>query len=147
MRAGIQEEALRVPERSDLPSPDLWLDAVLPLIRKRTRHLMPYPYEGLATVTVVALYPDQPPIELTTEELPIVLRNAGANRVRVEFDRYLRGPKEANVLRIELPEGWLFHGPIVAGRNEPGGGWLEFEIEQHDMSLAPPQVRDDWEWQ
>lgn len=61
--------------------------------------------KGLATVTVLALYPDQPLIELTTEDLPIVLRNAGANRARVEFDRYLRGPKQANVLRLELPEG------------------------------------------
>lgn len=64
---------------------------------------MPYAYEGLATVTMLALYSGQPPVELTTEELPIVLRNAGANRARVEFDHYLLGPKEANVLRIELP--------------------------------------------
>ena len=52
---------------------------------------MPYAYEGLATVTMLALYSGQPPVELTTEELPIVLRNAGANRARVEFDHYLLG--------------------------------------------------------
>ena len=57
------------------------------------------------------------------------------------------GPKEANVLRIELPEGWMLHGPIIAGVNEPGGGWLEFSIEQHDMDLASPVARDGWEWQ
>jgi len=108
---------------------------------------MPYAYEGLATVTMLALYSGQPPVELTTEELPIVLRNAGANRARVEFDHYLLGPKEANVLRIELPEGWMLHGPIIAGVNEPGGGWLEFSIEQHDMDMASPVARDGWEWQ
>lgn len=27
---------------------------------------MPYDYEGLATVTVLALYQDQPPVELTS---------------------------------------------------------------------------------
>lgn len=107
---------------------------------------MPYAYEGLANVTVLALYADQPPVELTTMELPILLKNIGVYRARFEFGHYLQGPKEANVLRIELPGGWLLHGPIVAGVNEPGGGWLEFEVEQHDLVRAPLVHRADWKW-
>ena len=49
---------------------------------------MPMKYEGLATVTVLALYADSP-VELTTMELPILLKNVGVYRAGLEFDRYL----------------------------------------------------------
>jgi hypothetical protein len=46
-----------------------------------------YVYEGLATLELLALYERQPPAELTSQQLPIRLRNVGATRLRVEFDR------------------------------------------------------------
>lgn len=66
---------------------------------------MSYAYEGLATVTVLALYLGQPPKDLTTLELNVRVHNAGSGRFRIEFDRYLHGPKEANALRVILPGG------------------------------------------
>lgn len=107
---------------------------------------MPYAYEGLATVTVMALYVGQAPNELTTLELPIMLSNAGPGRARIEFGRYLQGPKDANALRVVLPDGGLLHGPISDGRNEPLGGWLEFAVTEHELALAQPANRHGWKW-
>ena len=105
---------------------------------------MPMKYEGLATVTVLALYADSP-VELTTMELPILLKNVGVYRAGLEFDRYLHGPHEADVLRIELPGGWLLHARLSLGATSRGGG-LEFEVEQHDLVRAPIAHRTDWKW-
>ncbi len=107
---------------------------------------MSYAYEGLATVTVLALYLGQSPQDLTTLELNIRVRNAGTGRFRIEFDRYLQGPKEANALRVVLPGGLLLRGPITDGRNEPAGGWLLIQAEQYDLALEQPASLNGWKW-
>lgn len=107
---------------------------------------MPHAYGGPATVSVLSLYQNQLPVELTTVELPILLKSVGTDRVRIEFMHYLLGPKEANVLRVELPDGRMLHGPIVNGCNEPAGGWLEFEVENHALGLKIPANPDGWKW-
>lgn len=107
---------------------------------------MPYAYQGPATVTVMALYVGHEPNELTTLELPVVLSNAGHSRARINFSHYLQGPKNANALRVVLPDGRLLHGPIIGGRNEPGGGWLEFDVQEHDLGLAQPVNPNGWKW-
>lgn len=103
-------------------------------------------YEGPATVSVLALYQGQPPVELTTLELPIQLKSVDTNRARIEFAHYLQGPKEANVLLIELPDGRMLHGPIVDGRNEPAGGWLEFDVEHHALGVEKRINLNGWKW-
>ena len=108
---------------------------------------MSYAYEGLATVEVLALYKCQPPAELTSQQIPVLLRNAGATRFRVEFDRYLRGPEQANALRVVLPGGLLLQGPIVDGRNKPGGGWLLIDVEPHELPPEPPPNLKGWKWE
>lgn len=108
---------------------------------------MSYAYEGLATVTVLALYGGQPPQDLTTLELNIRVRNAGSGRFRIEFDRYLQGPKEANALRVILPGGLLLQGPITDGRNEPAGGWLLIQAEQYDLAPEQPANLSGWRWE
>lgn len=80
---------------------------------------MSYAYEGLATVGVLALYREQPPNRLTTFELNVRILNVGPKRFRVEFDRYLQGPTEANAIQVILPGGLVLQGPIVDGSNEP----------------------------
>lgn len=108
---------------------------------------MCYAYEGLATVTVLALYGGQPPQDLTTLELNIRVRNAGSGRFRIEFDRYLQGPKEANALRVILPGGLLLQGPITDGRNEPAGGWPLIQAEQYDLAPEQPANLSGWSWE
>jgi hypothetical protein len=108
---------------------------------------MSYAYEGLATVAVLALYRDQAPNELTTLELNIRVLNSGAKHFRLEFDRYLHGPKEANAIRVVLPGGLLLQGPIVDGSNRPAGGWLLIDVEQYEPPLEPPAYMNGWKWE
>lgn len=108
-----------------------------------------YVYEGLATVTVLARYVGQPPVELTTLECPVRLINAGPGpgRVRVELQHYLQGPKDANTLRVMLPHGMMVQGPMIDGCNEPNGGWLLINVEQYDLALEQPGNNEGWKWQ
>lgn len=99
---------------------------------------MSHVFEGLATVTVMARYAGKPQAELTTLECPVRLKTAGTDRARVELARYLEGPKDANVLRVILPEGRMVQGPIVDGCNAPLGGWLLIDVEPGDLEFAPP---------
>lgn len=107
---------------------------------------MSYAYEGLATVTVIALYKGQTPNELTTLELAVVMCDAGPSRARIDYSRYLQGPKDANALRVVLPDGRLLHGPIIDGRNEPLGGWLVFDVKERELGLEQPANRHGWKW-
>ncbi|QCY09575.1 hypothetical protein [Pseudomonas sp. MPC6] len=107
---------------------------------------MSYAYEGLARVGVLALYLGQSPNELTTLELKVRVLDAGPRRFRLEFDRYLQGPQEANALRVVLPGGLLLQGTIVDGRNEPAGGWLLIDGEPHESALEPPANPNGWKW-
>jgi hypothetical protein len=104
-------------------------------------------YEGLATVTVLARYQGQEPAELTSLECPVRLINVGSGRVRVELQHYLQGPKEANALRVMLPHGTMMQGLIIDGSNEPTGGWLLIDVEQHDLALEQPDAPHGWHWQ
>lgn len=79
---------------------------------------MTYAYEGLASVGVLALYRGQPANKLTTLELNIRVLHLAPKRFRLEFERYLHGPKEANAIQVVMPGG-LLQGPIVDGSNEP----------------------------
>lgn len=106
---------------------------------------MSYAYEGLATVTVLARYPRQPPVELTTFDCPVRVSNAG--RTRIELERYLPGPKDANTLRVVLPDGLLLQGPILDGCNEPVGGWLLIDVEQDELPLDPRANLNGWKWE
>lgn len=108
---------------------------------------MSYAYEGLATVGVLALYVGQPPNKLTTLELNIRVLNVGPMRFRLEFDRYLQGPKEANAIQVVLPGGQVLQGPIVDGSNEPAGGWLLIDVEQYELPLEPPAYLNGWKWE
>jgi len=108
---------------------------------------MPFAYEGPASVTVIALYRRRPPSELTTLELPVVLSDTDSGNVRIDFGHYLQGPKYANALRVVLPDGQRLHGRIIDGRNEPLGGWLEFHIEPHELTLDPPTHSNGWKWE
>lgn len=107
---------------------------------------MSYAYEGPATVTVIALYQGHSPIELTTFELPVLLSNAFPGRGRIVYGHYLQGPKDANALRVMLPDGLMLHGPIINGRNEPAGGWLEFDVKQYQLGLPQPANLNGWKW-
>lgn len=108
---------------------------------------MSYTYDGLATVAVLALYRDQPPNKLTTFKLPVRVINVGPKRFRVEFAHYLQGPKEANALQVVLPDGLLLQGPIINGSNEPAGGWLLINVEQHELPIEPPALLNGWQWE
>ena len=108
---------------------------------------MSYAYEGLATVGVLALYREQAPTKLTTFEVNVRILNLGPERVRIEFDRYLQGPKEANAIQVILPGGLVLQGPIVDGSNEPLGGWLLLDVEQYELPLEPPANLNGWTWE
>lgn len=108
---------------------------------------MSYAYEGLATVSVLASYPGQPPAELTTLECPVRVRNAGSGRTHIELERYLRGPKDANALRVVLPDGQMVQGHIIDGRNEPCGGRLLIAVEPFDLELGQPANLNGWKWE
>lgn len=108
---------------------------------------MSYAYEGLATVGVLALYRGQSPNKLTTYELNVRVLQEGPNRFRLEFDRLLQGPKEANAIQVVLPGGLLLQGPIVGGSNDAAGGWLLIDVEQHDLPLQPPANLNGWTWE
>ncbi|WP_415763212.1 hypothetical protein [Pseudomonas sp. CP4] len=99
---------------------------------------MSHVFEGLATVAVIARYAGQPPAELTTLECPVRLKTGGPDLTRVELARYLEGPKDANMLRVILPDGQLVQGPIVDGCNAPLGGWLLIDVKPGDLEFAPP---------
>ena len=73
--------------------------------------------------------------------------NVGAMRFRLELDRYLQGPKEANAIQVVLPGGLVLQGPIVDGSNEPAGGWLLIYVEQHELPLEPPASLNGWKWE
>jgi hypothetical protein len=107
---------------------------------------MPYAYEGLASVGVLALYRGQPANKLTTLELNIRVLYVAPKRFRLEFDRYLQGPKEANAVQVVLPSG-LLQGPIVDVSNEPAGGWLLIDVEQYELPLEPPASLNGWKWE
>ncbi|MCU0089969.1 hypothetical protein N8H72_08365 [Pseudomonas koreensis] len=107
---------------------------------------MSYAYEGPATVGVLALYRGQPPNKLTTYELNVRILNVERQRFRLEFDRYLQGPKEANAIQAILPGGLMLQGPIVDGSNEPAGGWLLIDVEQHELPIEPPASLNGWQW-
>ncbi|MDI2145509.1 hypothetical protein KBJ94_26050 [Pseudomonas sp. ITA] len=107
---------------------------------------MSYAYEGLARFGVSALYQGQPPHELTTLELQVRVLDAGPRRFRLEFARYLDGPKQANALRVVQPQGPLLQGIIVDGCNEPAGGWLLIDVEAHELPLEPPAHLNGWTW-
>lgn len=108
---------------------------------------MSYAYEGLATVAVLALYQGQPPNKMTTLELNIRMLKVAPNSFRLEFDRYLQGPNEANAIQVVLPGGLLLQGPIVDGSNEPAGGWLLIDVEQYELPLEPPAHLKGWKWE
>lgn len=108
---------------------------------------MSYTYEGLATVGVLALYRGQPANKLTTYELNVRICKVDPKHVRVEFDRYLQGPKEANALQLVLPDGLLLQGPIIDGSNPPGGGWLLITVELYELPIEPPPNLNGWTWE
>lgn len=108
---------------------------------------MSYVFEGLATVAVIARYLGQVPVELTTLECPVRLSDAGSRRTRIELERYLHGPKDANVLRVILPDGVMVQGQIIDGSNEPVGGWLLIDVEHHELALEPPVLLNGWKWE
>jgi hypothetical protein len=107
---------------------------------------MSYRYEGLATVAVMTVHKGLPPAERITLDCPVRLSNAGPGLSRLELDRYLQGPKDANTLRVLLPGGRVVQGRIIDGCNEPAGGWLLIDVEQ-DLSLAPPANGSGWKWE
>lgn len=94
-------------------------------------------YEGLATVSVIAHYLGQAPVDLTTFECPVRLSHAGPGRARIELQHYLQGPKAANLLRVLLPDGRMLQGQILDSCNEPGGGWVLIKIEQFELTPEP----------
>lgn len=96
---------------------------------------------------MLALYRELPPNELTTLKLNIRVHNVSPTRVRLEFDRYLQGPNEANAIRVVLPGGLLLQGPIVNGSNEPVGGWLLIDVEHQELPLQPPANLNGWKWE
>lgn len=108
---------------------------------------MPYAYEGSATIGVLALYQGQLPNKLTTYQVNVRVRNVSPTCVRLEFDHYLVGPKDANALQVLLPGGRLLQGPIVDGRNEPGGGWLLMDVEHYELPVEPPPNLNGWTWE
>ncbi|KAB0485738.1 MULTISPECIES: hypothetical protein [Pseudomonas] len=107
---------------------------------------MRYAYEGPATVTVIAMYRGRVPAELSTLEFPVVVSCVGSDRARIEYGHYLQGPKGANVLRLVLPGGHMMQGSIIDGRNEPLGGWLEFDVEEHELAVDQPANLNGWQW-
>ncbi|MFW9082392.1 hypothetical protein ACOI9X_24425 [Pseudomonas sp. P2757] len=99
---------------------------------------MSYVYAGLATVSVLALYRGQPPVERTTLECPVRVSHAGPGRARIELQRYLWRPKEANALRVILPDGQLVQGAIIDACNEVTGGWLLIDVTPHELVPEQP---------
>jgi len=66
-------------------------------------------------------------------------------RFRLEFDRYLQGPKEANAIQAILPGGLMLQDPIIDGSNEPSGGWLLIEVEQYELPIELPASLNGWQ--
>lgn len=99
---------------------------------------MSHVFEGLATVAVIARYEGRPPAELTTLECPLRLSKIAPDRTRVELAHFLEGPKDANMLRVILPDGLMVQGLIVAGSNQPLGGWLLIDVESGELGFASP---------
>lgn len=99
---------------------------------------MSHVFEGLGTVSVIARYEGRPPTELTTLECPVRLSKIAPDRTRVELAHFLEGPKDANMLRVILPDGLMVQGMIVAGINQPLGGWLLLDVESGELGFAPP---------
>jgi hypothetical protein len=95
-------------------------------------------FEGLATVAVIARYEGRPPAELTTLECPVRLSKVGSDCTRVELAHFLEGPKDANMLRVILPDGLMVQGLIVGGSNQPLGGWLLIDVESGELGFALP---------
>lgn len=83
--------------------------------------------------------------EETTTENDQPIPNPGSARFRLEFDRYLQGPKEANALRVMQHGCRLLQGPIIDGCNEPAGGWLLIDVEPHELPLEPPANLNGWQ--
>lgn len=69
----------------------------------------------------------QPPNKLTTFELNVRILNVGPKRFRVEFDRYLQGPKEASAIQVILSAGWLL-----------------IDVEQYELPLEPSANLNGW---
>ncbi|VVP62019.1 hypothetical protein PS874_06423 [Pseudomonas fluorescens] len=85
---------------------------------------MPYAYEGLATVTVLALYADQPPVELTTMELPIVLKMSGATAHASSLATTCRAPKRPMCYASNCQVDGCCTARSSPGSTSPGGaGW------------------------
>lgn len=76
-----------------------------------------------------------------------MLNDSGSGHARIDFGHYLQGPKNANALRVVLPDGRLLHGRIIDGRNEPLGGWLEFDIEPYELDSDSPANLNGWKWE
>lgn len=99
---------------------------------------MSHVFEGLATVAVIARYEGRPPVALTALECPVRLSKIAPDRTRVELAHFLEGPKDANMLRVILPDGLMVQGLIVGGSNQPLGGWLLIAVESGELGFAPP---------
>nr|WP_315447133.1 hypothetical protein [uncultured Pseudomonas sp.] len=102
---------------------------------------MSHVFEGLATVALIAQYEGQRPAELMTLECPVRLSKVGPDRTRVELAHFLEGPKNANMLRVILPDGQMVQGLIAEDCNQPLGGWLLIDIEPGELGVAPPLDR------
>ncbi|KQT67939.1 hypothetical protein ASG55_08685 [Pseudomonas sp. Leaf434] len=66
------------------------------------------------------------------------MKTAGTDHSRVELARYLKGPEDANMLRVILPDRKMVQGPIVNSCNALLGGWLLIDVESDDPEFAPP---------
>ena len=107
---------------------------------------MSYVYDGLATVTVMARYLGLLPVELSTFDCRVRVSNPGPGCTRVELERYLQGPKDANTLRVLVPGGRVVQGRIIDGCNEPAGGWLLIDVEQN-QAVEQSTDQDGWKWE
>jgi len=93
----------------------------------------------------LALHQGQPPNKLSTYELNVRILYVERQRFRLEFDRYLQGPKEANAIQAILPGGLMLQDPIIDGSNEPSGGWLLIEVEQYELPIELPASLNGWQ--
>ncbi|MDN3219479.1 hypothetical protein [Pseudomonas nunensis] len=97
-------------------------------------------------MTVRPLHHGQPPVELTTLECPVRINTIDPGRTRIELQCYFGGPKEANALRVILPDGRLVQGAIIDGCNEVTGGWLLIDGTPQGPASEEPVIINGWKW-
>ena len=101
---------------------------------------------GQANPSAYGVADSAPTGDAPADDSAAAVSNPGPGCTRVELERYLQGPKDANTLRVLLPGGRVVQGRIIDGCNEPAGGWLLIDVEQN-QAVEQSTDQDGWKWE